>query len=122
MAIHEPRSARSSPSLQLQCVLGHLESLSLSPDAQLLAGAIPMPPGILATLVYLQLCPEAQGSRPHFPMASNEKQKPRLQTLQKKEQKVEITIREERTEDKSCDPEHLKTEKEWNCHDERGPG
>lgn len=43
--------------------------------------------GMLTTLVYLQLCPEAQGSHPHFPRASNEKQKPGPQTLQRERTK-----------------------------------
>ena len=38
-------------------------------------------PGHCAHPVYLQLSPEVRGSHPHFPTASNGKQKPRRQTL-----------------------------------------
>lgn len=62
-----------------------------------------MPMDILTTLVYLQLCPEAQGSRPHFPMASNEKQKPRLQNLWREDQKSLNHNQGGRIEDGSCD-------------------
>lgn len=39
------------------------------------------------TPVYLQLSPEVHGSHPHFPMASNGKQKPGPQTLEGKKNK-----------------------------------
>ena len=44
-------------------------------------------PIFVPTPVYLQLSPEVRGSHPHFPMASNGKQKPGPQTLEGKKNK-----------------------------------
>ena len=54
-------------------------SLPTVPDSR--ETPIPGAPVTVPTPVYLQLFPEVRGSRPHFPTASNRKQKPRPQTL-----------------------------------------
>lgn len=54
---------------------------------------VPAASGSLTTRVYLQLCPEAHGSRPHFPTASNGKQTPRPQTLGGEEETWEVSVR-----------------------------